>query len=94
MSEKNGFKQVIEARWKCPYCNATGKRWLRQKIARKNARCHISKHHREERNSNQKPLIIETRKVGLNKCVQTVRKTLYGRSMGLENLGCVNLARS
>jgi hypothetical protein len=56
-------KQIIEAFWRCPYCSATAKDWRRRMLASHNARCHISKFHREERNRNPKPSIIETRKI-------------------------------
>lgn len=54
--------QVLEAFWACPYCGATARKWRRQKIARKVARGHLSRYHREERKTNPKYPIIEIRR--------------------------------
>jgi Zn-finger protein len=56
------FRQAIEAMWQCPYCPAKGKKWIKQREARKIARDHISKCHRLEKETNYKSIIIEKRR--------------------------------
>lgn len=57
------FRRVIEAKWKCPYCPAEGKKWIKQIEARKSVRYHINMYHKEELDTNFKEAIIWKRKI-------------------------------
>jgi hypothetical protein len=56
------FSQVVEAIWECPYCSSKGKKWIKQREARKIAREHITKNHKKQKESNYKAIIIHKRK--------------------------------
>ena len=43
------FSQVVEAIWECPYCSSKGKKWIKQREARKIAREHITKNYTWEK---------------------------------------------